>query len=72
MIVAQQKELVDQAKELLITRAHITEGQAHRFIQKRAMDLRISKVECATQIIARYNQLLERKKSERAKAFAEG
>lgn len=58
MITACQQRLIDQAKELLITREHVSEPQAHRLIQKRSMDLRISKIECAMQIIARYNQPL--------------
>ena len=58
MIVAWQQKIINQAKELLITREHVSEAQAHRLIQKRSMNLRISKLECATQIIARYNQPL--------------
>ena len=58
MIVAWQQKIINQAKELLIAREHVSESQAHRLIQKRSMNLRISKLECATQIIARYNQSL--------------
>lgn len=61
MTFAMQKGLVEQAKRLLIEKARISEAQAHRFIQKRAMDLRISKNECAVQIIERYNHSLEQK-----------
>ena len=77
MAVFMQNELINQAKEILITRAHVTEDQAHRFLQKRAMNLRISKVECATQIIERYNRSLgqeenQKNNKKRTKAFAPG
>ncbi len=32
------KEVIESAKNLLITRNHLTEAQAHRFIQKKSMD----------------------------------
>lgn len=77
MIVAWQQKIINQAKELLITREHVSESQAHRLIQKRAMNLRISKLECATQIIARYNQPLGEDENtltnrNRTKTFAQG
>lgn len=77
MIVAWQQKIINQAKELLITREHVSEAQAHRLIQKRSMNLRISKLECATQIIARYNQPLGEDENtltnrNRTKTFAQG
>lgn len=77
MIVAWQQKIINQAKELLITREHVSESQAHRLIQKRSMNLRISKLECATQIIARYNQPLGEDENtltnrNRTKTFAQG
>lgn len=32
------KEIIESAKNLLIARNHLTEAQAHRFIQKKSMD----------------------------------
>lgn len=58
MVLVQDQNLINQAKRLLIIREKITESQAHRLIQKRSMNLRISKIECATQIIEKYNQPL--------------
>lgn len=55
MLTVMENRLVDQAKQLLILREHITENEAHRLIQKRAMNLRITKTECASEIIKRYN-----------------
>lgn len=77
MIVTWQQKIINQAKELLITREHVSESQAHRLIQKRSMNLRISKLECATQIIARYNQPLGEDENtltnrNRTKTFAQG
>ena len=40
-------DVVEQAKKLLIEREHIGENEAHRYIQKRAMDLRMTKRKCA-------------------------
>ena len=77
MIVAWPQKIINQAKELLITQEHVSESQAHRLIQKRSMNLRISKLECATQIIARYNQPLGEDENtltnrNRTKTFAQG
>ena len=46
--------LIKQAKEILMNRNHMTEEEAHRFIEKQAMDLRISKREIAENIIKTY------------------
>ncbi len=46
--------LVNRAKWLLIQCLNMTESDAHRYIEKRAMDLRISKREVAETIIKTY------------------
>lgn len=46
--------LVNRAKWLLIECLHITEPEAHRYIEKQSMDLRISKREVAKNIIKTY------------------
>ena len=46
--------LVNRAKWLLIECLRMTETEAHRYIEKQAMDLRISKREAAENIIKTY------------------
>lgn len=46
--------LVNRAKWLLIECLRMTEPEAHRYIEKQAMDLRISKREAAENIIRTY------------------
>ena len=46
--------LVNRAKWLLIECLSMTESEAHRYIEKQAMDLRISKREVAEKIIETY------------------
>lgn len=46
--------LVNRAKWLLIECLRMTEAEAHRYIEKQAMDLRISKREAAENIIKTY------------------
>ncbi|MCR5825028.1 MAG: ANTAR domain-containing protein [Oscillospiraceae bacterium] len=48
---------VNRAKWLLIERLHMTEGEAHRCIEKQAMDLRLSRKEVAETIIKTYQEL---------------
>ena len=48
--------LVNRAKWLLIECLNMTEAEAHRYIEKQAMDLRISKREAAENIIKTYTQ----------------
>ena len=43
--------LVNRAKWLLIENLHLAEPDAHRYVEKQAMDLRISKREAAESII---------------------
>jgi len=46
--------LVNRAKWLLIECLSMTEGDAHRFLEKQAMDLRLSKREVAERVIKTY------------------
>ena len=46
--------LVNRAKWLLISEVKMTEPDAHRYIEKQAMDLCVSKREIAEQIIKTY------------------
>lgn len=46
--------VVNHAKWLLIERLQMTEGEAHRYIEKQAMDLRLSSREVAENIIKTY------------------
>jgi len=48
------KELIAQAKSLLITHMKLTEDEAHRKIQKQSMDKGIGKVKIAEAIIMMY------------------
>ena len=48
--------VVDRAKLLLIDALHMTENQAHKFIEKQAMDLRITRRAVAERIIKTYEQ----------------
>ena len=46
--------MVNRAKWLLIERLQMTEGEAHRYIEKQAMDLRASRREVAENIVKTY------------------
>lgn len=48
--------LVDRAKCVLIERLKMTEAQAHRYIEKQAMDLRLTRREVAQNILQTYEQ----------------
>ena len=48
--------LVNRAKWLLIECLNMTEAEAHRYIEKQAMDLRISRREAAENIIKTYKK----------------
>lgn len=50
-----EMRLVNKAKWMLIDRMHMTEPEAHRFIEKKAMDDRVSKREVAERIIDMYS-----------------
>ncbi|NLY43311.1 MAG: ANTAR domain-containing protein [Clostridiaceae bacterium] len=47
---------IDRAKCVLIEYMKITEEEAHRFIEKQAMDMRITKREVATSILKTYEK----------------
>lgn len=47
-------KIINRAKLLLITCLNMTEIQAHRYLEKQAMDLRISKLKVAKQVIQTY------------------
>lgn len=49
-----QKTLVATAKELLMKHRHMTESEAHRYLQHEAMDRRLTKQTIAVQIIHYY------------------
>lgn len=51
----QEIKLIDRAKCLLIEKEHLTELQAHRFLEKKAMDLQINRVQLAKKIIKKYD-----------------
>ena len=46
---------VNHAKWLLIQHDNMTENEAHRFIEKQAMDMRLSRREVAESIIRTYD-----------------
>ena len=48
-----EKELVEQAKQLLMKQLHITEPEAHHLMQKQAMDHGIKMTEYAEKIVKR-------------------
>lgn len=57
--ILQQKikdiRIVDRAKCLLIQSANMTEAEAHRYIEKAAMDQRLSRREAAEKILEHYD-----------------
>ena len=48
---ADEKRLVEQAKDVLMRREHLTEPQAHRLLQQTAMNRGLRMADCAAQII---------------------
>jgi response regulator NasT len=48
---SEDKALITRAKELLMSRNHMTEEQAHRFLQKRSMDAGRKMVETAMEVL---------------------
>lgn len=51
-----EQTVVSRAKCLLIEFAHMTEEQAHKYIEKQAMDSRSSKEDIASEIVRTYAQ----------------
>ena len=47
-------KIIDRAKLLLVTCLNMSEEQAHRYLEKQAMDLRTSRLEVAKQVIGTY------------------
>lgn len=47
-------KIIDRAKLLLVTCLGMSEDQAHRYLEKQAMDLRTSRLEVAKQVIQTY------------------
>lgn len=47
-------KIIDRAKLLLVTCLNMSEEQAHRYLEKQAMDLRTSRVSVAKQVIQTY------------------
>lgn len=52
----QEKLIVLRAKKLLMETLHFTEPQAHRYIEKHAMDMRKKKIEIAKGILKVYEE----------------
>ena len=50
----EELKIVDRAKCLLIEHMRITEEEAHRVLEKEAMNTRISRVRVAKQVIERF------------------
>ena len=50
----EESRLINRAKCILIQYLKLTEPQAHRYIEKQAMDQRISKLEVAKNILKTY------------------
>jgi len=51
---AQERKTVEKAKWMLVEKLNMTESQAHRYIQKMAMDKRILQIKVAEEIISNY------------------
>ena len=47
-------KIIDRAKLLLVTCLNMSESQAHKYLEKQAMDLRTSKLSVAKQVISTY------------------
>lgn len=52
--MVEDMKIINRAKFLLISCLHMTETQAHRYLEKQAMDLRVSKLHVAKQVIRTY------------------
>ncbi len=51
-----QIRLVSRAKCCLVEHEHMTEAQAHRYIEKQAMDTRRDRTEIAQEIVDSYDE----------------
>lgn len=52
----EEKRLIERAKKVLMTCLNMSESEAHSFIQKQAMNLRISKLQMALEVLKMYEQ----------------
>lgn len=52
--MVEDMKVINRAKFLLISCLNMTEIQAHRYLEKQAMDLRMSKLQIAKQVIKTY------------------
>ncbi len=52
--MVEDMKIIDRAKILLVTCLNMSEEQAHRYLEKQAMDLRVSKLTVAKQVIKTY------------------
>ncbi len=52
--MVEDMKVINRAKLLLISCLNMTESQAHRYLEKQAMDLRTSKLRVAKQVIRTY------------------
>ena len=50
----QERRLIDEAKAVLMERNHMTEDEAHKYIQKCAMDSGTKLVESAQMVLSLY------------------
>lgn len=48
------RKVIEKAKWILVEKMNMTEPQAHRYIQKRAMDTRVSQIKVAEEIISSF------------------
>ena len=51
----EEAKIINRAKLLLMQYLALSEERAHRYIEKQAMDMRISKIEAARQILKTYS-----------------
>jgi response regulator NasT len=49
-----ERELIERAKRALMVYLNFTEPQAHRYIEKHSMDMRVRKIEIARGILKIY------------------
>lgn len=52
--MVEEEKIINRAKLLLIQCLSMTESQAHHYLEKQAMDMRISKIQVAKQVIKTY------------------
>ncbi|MCI6824197.1 MAG: response regulator [Ruminococcus bromii] len=52
--MVEDMKVINRAKLLLVTCLNMSEEQAHRYLEKQAMDLRVSKLQIAMQVIKTY------------------